>query len=606
MTVIVNTGTTLTVTSGTGLTITLDSTIAPGGLLDGSGVITGNRVLLNQGTISADVPGAGLTISTATLTSSGTILAGNAGLTINASVATTNLVGTTLTGGAWEALGTGTIELRTGQIVTDNAIITLDGTASAFDGFDSAHGTLQPIDNSLATIGASGVLNVLGGRNFQTSGSLVLNGSLTIGGGNLAVPTGGLDIGVTGDLAGFGAIDSGTPVVDNGTIEARDGTLTAPGAASVIGTGTLQADAGGSLTLRAFGSYAQSIVNNGTIDAAFAGLTGTLGISGPYSGAGGFLIQGGPDSGDRTVLELPASLSADVAFDMNFGELLLDSGTSFNGTVSGFGDNDTIVLSGILNAAHAALSGNILNLTDTLGGLVDAITVDTSSLNYQNAVFQVTENAGQTQTTLKVSGVQPVACFAAGTRIKTESGAAAVESLKAGDIVFAHFAGTAPIVWIGQRHIDCRRHPEPSMIWPVRVSAHAFAPRMPDRDVVLSPDHAVFIDDVLIPIKQLINGVTVVQERADAVTYYHVELGEHDVLLADGLPAESYLETGSRADFDNADGVIALHPEFGMRRWEAFGCAPLVVTGPKLDAVVARLRARMPGGRRAGRARRAA
>jgi hypothetical protein len=121
--------------------------------------------------------------------------------------------------------------------------------------------------------------------------------------------------------------------------------------------------------------------------------------------------------------------------------------------------------------------------------------------------------------------------------------------------------------------------------------------------LLLSPDHAVFVDRVLIPIKHLINGKTIAQETVDTVTYYHVELAEHDVLLAEGMPAESYLENGDRSMFDNGGGVLTLHPDFGARRWEMLGCAEVIVTGPKLDAVVARVGARIPKGRRPGRKR---
>lgn len=603
MTVIVNTGSTLTVTNGGGLTISTNSTVATDGLLDGSGTIAGNFTLLNLGTISADVPGAVLSINSGTLTNQGTIFANNASLTIQSSVAATNLTGTTLTGGVWEAAGTGTLALLSGNIVTDDAIITLNGTASAFDSFDVVPGTIQAIENSLATVGASGVLNLLAGRDFQASGSLVVNGIVTLGGGTLAAAVNGLTIGATGDVAGFGEI-AGTVVNLGGTIEAKGGTLIVPPSGNVNGAGTLQADAGASLVLQAFGgSYAESIVNNGTIDAAFAGLTGTLDMTGSYTGTGGFLIQGGANGLGRTILELPAGLSANVAFDTNSGELLLDRtqgvASTFNGTLSGFGNSDTIVLPTVANAQQATLAGNILNLTNSGGTVVQAITLDVSSLDYRNAVFHVAENAGNSQATVTATGVQP-ACFAAGTRIKTQAGEVAVEHLAEGDVVIAHFAGAAPVVWIGHRHVDCRRHPDPAKVWPVRVRAHAFGRRTPNRDLVLSPDHAVFVDAVLIPIKYLINGKTIVQEEVDTVTYYHVELGEHDVVLAEGMTAESYLESGDRGVFDNAGGVIALHPDFGIRRWEAFGCAPLIVTGATLDAVVARVHARVPKDRRAG------
>jgi hypothetical protein len=258
------------------------------------------------------------------------------------------------------------------------------------------------------------------------------------------------------------------------------------------------------------------------------------------------------------------------------------------------------------NAAFATLDGNVLNLTNGGGGVVQSITLNTNSENYHSAIFSVTENAGDSQATVKVSEVQAAACYAAGTRIRTRTGEVAVEQLLPGDMVHAHFAGTTPVVWIGHRHVNCRRHPDPAKIWPVRVSAHAFGPRMPARDLVLSPDHAVFVDDVLIPIKHLINGKTIVQQKVDTITYYHVELGEHDILLAEGMPAESYLENGDRAAFDNAEGPVSLHPDFTSRRWEAFGCARMVVTGAKLDAVVARLRGRMPNRRATSPQRRVA
>ena len=97
------------------------------------------------------------------------------------------------------------------------------------------------------------------------------------------------------------------------------------------------------------------------------------------------------------------------------------------------------------------------------------------------------------------------------------------------------------------------------------------------------------MNDVLIPIKHLINGCTIMQEPRGEVTYYHVELEQHDVLLAEGLPVESYLDTGDRSNFDNDGAVVRLHPEFSASVWETKGCAPLVITGSILAAVRARL-----------------
>lgn len=98
--------------------------------------------------------------------------------------------------------------------------------------------------------------------------------------------------------------------------------------------------------------------------------------------------------------------------------------------------------------------------------------------------------------------------------------------------------------------------------------------------------------DALIPIKYLLNGTTVRQIRATDVTYYHVELSTHDVLLTERLPVESFLDTGVRGAFGNGGAVVQLHPQFAAGAREALGCAPLVVAGPQLEAARALLRRR--------------
>ncbi len=97
---------------------------------------------------------------------------------------------------------------------------------------------------------------------------------------------------------------------------------------------------------------------------------------------------------------------------------------------------------------------------------------------------------------------------------------------------------------------------------------------------------------MLIPVKHLINGTTIVQVESDEITYWHVELPRHDVILAEGLPVESYLETGGRSSFANGGDVVTLFPDFSSRVWEAEGYAPLLVTGAALAAVQHRIAAR--------------
>jgi hypothetical protein len=142
-----------------------------------------------------------------------------------------------------------------------------------------------------------------------------------------------------------------------------------------------------------------------------------------------------------------------------------------------------------------------------------------------------------------------------------------------------------PIVWAGHRTIHCDRHPHPSRIWPIRISQSAFGPDLPQRDLLLSPDHAVYWIDALIPVRCLMNGATITQTPVDQVTYYHFELKHHDVVLAEGMPAETYLDTGPEAVFPGHGSPIGLYPDLASRLWDAKACAPLVVVGPILDSL---------------------
>ena len=99
----------------------------------------------------------------------------------------------------------------------------------------------------------------------------------------------------------------------------------------------------------------------------------------------------------------------------------------------------------------------------------------------------------------------------------------------------------------------------------------------------------MFVDGVLIPIRHLIDGAAVLRDTLETVTYYHVELTVHDVVLAEGLPCESYLDTDNPAGFANGGPVALLHPGFATSCREGMACAPFVITGPILDAVRQRL-----------------
>ena len=128
----------------------------------------------------------------------------------------------------------------------------------------------------------------------------------------------------------------------------------------------------------------------------------------------------------------------------------------------------------------------------------------------------------------------------------------------------------------------------------MRVAAGAFGGDLPHRDLWLSPDHAVLVrageEDVLIPIRHLANGLTIKQVPMASITYWHIELSHHDAILAEGLPCETFLDTGNRGAFANAGGALELHPAFASRVHEARAFAPLITAGDRVETVRRRVR----------------
>jgi|ERR1700730_18060567 hypothetical protein len=157
-------------------------------------------------------------------------------------------------------------------------------------------------------------------------------------------------------------------------------------------------------------------------------------------------------------------------------------------------------------------------------------------------------------------------CFLSGTRIKSTKGEVSIEELRIGDSVLTVSGEARPIKFVGTRKVS-RELSEP---WtgeraPVKISRFAIDGKAPHSDLYVSPAHAIYIDGILIPARNLVNGVTIVADakpEALSLTYFHIELDTHEAILAEGLGVESFLRNDPHA-FDNADEYIRLYGSFG-------------------------------------------
>ena len=114
------------------------------------------------------------------------------------------------------------------------------------------------------------------------------------------------------------------------------------------------------------------------------------------------------------------------------------------------------------------------------------------------------------------------------------------------------------ITWVGSNEIDVASQSRPRDACPIRVGRGAFGADLPKRDLLLTPEHCLLVEGRLIPVRMLVNGRSIViDESFTRYGYHHVELARHGILLAEGLPAESYFDTGNRDLFVEPGGRAA-------------------------------------------------
>ena len=163
-----------------------------------------------------------------------------------------------------------------------------------------------------------------------------------------------------------------------------------------------------------------------------------------------------------------------------------------------------------------------------------------------------------------------------------------METLRIGDVVTTAAGRPEPVRWIGHRSYSGKFIAGNRSILPVCIRAGALADGVPRRDLFVSPLHAMFVDNVLVPVIELVNGVTILQASAvERVEYFHIELARHDIILAEGAPTESFVDDNSRMMFHNAHEYAALYPD--AEAGPAFYCAPRVTNGFALEAIRHRL-----------------
>jgi Hint domain len=310
---------------------------------------------------------------------------------------------------------------------------------------------------------------------------------------------------------------------------------------------------------------------------------------------------------NNTVFQAGYAGTDDGAPRASFGiDDLTTSPITVNGTVTGVGS--PITVTGLLPGDTTSQTrtfyatqydnANQIEFNDSLGPTYSDANV---RLVLSNTPLPTTSPRFTSDGDTNLNAYSAPVCFTTGTLIRTSRGEVAVEDLQVGDLAVTASGTLRPITWIGHREMTAAGAALPFHQQPVRVRAGAFGQGLPARDLSLSPGHPVLVGadagnegGVLVPVMCLINGTTITREPRAGVTYWHVELDAHDILLAEGLPAESYIDGGDRAFFVEGSDHALHNPDFVPAGWDA-RCRPVAVDGPLVEAERLRLDAVFAG-----------
>ena len=297
------------------------------------------------------------------------------------------------------------------------------------------------------------------------------------------------------------------------------------------------------------------------------------------AGTGIFFARGAFSSGSMTIINGQPVYTGNVFRDANH--------VGINGTITVLDiSTGTVRLSGDIGGTPIDREYQILGADANGSDLVLGTTAGAPDIVISAVGFSPTSNhlifnydSRNSFDGAHLLGV--VTCFVQNTRIKTPSGEVAVEHLSVGDIVVTASNEEMPIVWIGHQTLQFIHSFNPSTIWPVCIAANAFGNLKPARDLFLSSGHAIWVpfmnEGAFIPVGALLNGRTITQQRVQTVTYWHVQLERHDILVAEGLPTESYLDAGNSAlsaGWNEPDRQVDVHY-----------CRPFFDRGPVVIAV---------------------
>ena len=399
------------------------------------------------------------------------------------------------------------------------------------------------------------------------------------------------------------------------------GTIATKGAGQTVNTGGVASDtvaSNGNQFIFGGSSFNASIQSGGkqTLTSGTA-TANTVTSGGTVTATGGTTVRdriqaGGVENISQNAVASGATVSGAAA------RLNVSSGGRAVNTIVNAGGNIVVGSKGIASGTTISSGGSLViqggSITDTMlvpGGQIDIGTLDYKGNTAAKIVGNVlTVTQGKASYTIKLVGDYSQyhahfspdgngktiisldkgaeVCFLADTMIRTATGDMPVQDIQIGAEVLAwtpEGEQVRPVVWVGRKHAIVRQGLAPDVAgYPVRICKNAIADGVPSKDLLVTPEHSLFIDGGLIPARMLVNGRSIIYDTTiTSYDYFHIETDVHSVLTSDGMLTESYLNTGNRDGFTQDGAVVSLSSP--VRTWEADAAAPLTVSRNKVEPV---------------------
>lgn len=200
-------------------------------------------------------------------------------------------------------------------------------------------------------------------------------------------------------------------------------------------------------------------------------------------------------------------------------------------------------------------------------------------------------------TTISTDGTysDTFACFLKDSLIKTKNGYMPVQDIAPGEMVSVFIDDKEEqkeVVWAGTAHVVVNANlPEDQAGFPVHILKNSISENVPFKDILITPEHCLFVEGKFVPARMLVNGRSIYYDTTiTSYDYYHIEAEKHSVIMADGVLTESYLDTGNRRNFRQVGKVIKIGGK--QKNWHKDAAAPLGVQRDFVEPIFQKIKER--------------